>query len=80
MKKVTITVSAKDYTITVDDEFATVLQNDVKRFMNDQDSFDSKGLLTAFVQKCFECYKQEDSISKLSLKIDKITQANQTDK
>lgn len=78
MKKVTLTVLSKDYTITLDDDFADVFSKDVERFKNEQGSFDAKELLTAFVQKCFECYRLEEGVKSLNLKIDKITIVNKS--
>ncbi len=76
MKKVTITLSSKDYVVNLDDEFASYFEKDMKNFQNELDIFDAKGLITAYVQKSFECYKLKCTIEKLNNKLDKV-QINQ---
>ncbi len=71
MKKVTITLSSKDYVVNLDDEFAFYLEKDMRHFQNELEIFDAKGLITAYVQKSFECYKQQKAIEELNLKLDK---------
>lgn len=71
MRKLTITVAAKDYTISLDEDFANFLESDLKEFLNSNDTLDSKNLLTAYVQKCYEVYNQTQDVTKLILKISK---------
>lgn len=71
MKKVTVTIAAKDYTITLDEDFAVVFEEDLKAHLDDNNSLNIKELLTAFVQKCYENYRQEEAIDNIYLKIAK---------
>ncbi len=72
MKKLTITISSRDYDISLEDDFAEFFQNDLSRYLNQHNAIDPKDLLTAYVQKCYECYEQRSSIDKVALKISEI--------
>lgn len=69
MKKVTITIASKDYTISLEENFAVYFELDMEKFLNENNSVDIKDLLTAYVQKCYESYRQEESIDKIALRI-----------
>lgn len=70
MKKVTVTIASKDYTITLDKSFASFFENDMERFLGNNKGLDVKELLTAFVQKSYEGYKQNELLDSISFKID----------
>lgn len=59
MKKVTISVASKDYTITLEDAFAEAFLRDLELFLGKKKGLDTKELLTAFVQKSYDYYTQE---------------------
>ncbi len=71
MKKVCITIANKDYTITLEDDFADFFQLDLGQFLHDNNFVDTKDLLTAYVQKCYESYEQKKELDELNRKIDK---------
>ena len=72
MKKVTITIASKDYTITLDEAFAESFQRDLEKFLGNKKGLDIKELLSAFVQKSYDNYLQEKEINHLINTIDKI--------
>lgn len=65
MKKVTISVASKDYTITLEDSFAASFQKDLEVYLGKKKGLDTKELLTAFVQKCYEFYEAEQKNNEL---------------
>lgn len=72
MKKVTVTIASKDYTITLDKSFASSFESDMERFLGNNKGLDVKELLTAFVQKSYENYKQNELLDGISSKIEHV--------
>jgi len=70
MKKVTISVASKDYTITLEDAFAEAFLRDLELFLGKKKGLDTKELLTAFVQKSYDYYSQERALQDAIVKID----------
>ncbi|MBE0496050.1 MAG: hypothetical protein IBX45_06540 [Campylobacterales bacterium] len=70
MKKVTVSVASKDYTITLEDAFAEAFLRDMEVFLGKKKGLDTKELLTAFVQKSYDFYAQERQMHDMVLKID----------
>jgi hypothetical protein len=70
MKKVTISVASKDYTITLEDSFAESFQKDLEVYLGKKKGLDTKELLTAFVQKCYEFYETEQKNNELIAQIE----------
>ena len=56
MKQITLTVSSRDYTITLDDDFAEVFERDWKKFMGGKKFIEPRELINAFVEKSYESY------------------------
>lgn len=71
MKKIVISVNSRDYTITLEDEFAVAFQRDMQIFLDGKNTFSVKDLLTAFVQKCQENYFQDMELRELIKSISK---------
>ncbi len=71
MKKVTIAIASKDYTISLNEEFAKYLEKDLANFLNEHNAIGTKELLTAYVQKCFDNYTQNKQILDVIKDIDK---------
>ncbi|ASM40475.1 hypothetical protein CSPB12327_00080 [Campylobacter sp. RM12327] len=65
MKKIVISVNSRDYTITLEDEFAVAFERDMQIFLDGKKTFSVKDLLTAFVQKCQENYFQDKELKEL---------------
>lgn len=70
MKKVTITVASKDYTITLEDAFANSFAKDLELYLGKKKGLDTKELLTAFVQKCYENYTLEQELRDMTVSIE----------
>ncbi|MBN2963878.1 hypothetical protein JWV37_03710 [Sulfurospirillum sp. T05] len=72
MKKVTISVASKDYTITLEDAFAEAFLRDMELFLGKKKGLDTKELLSAFVQKSYDFYAQECQMQALVPKIEQV--------
>ena len=70
MKKVTLTITSKDYTITLDDAFAKSFEEEMGRFFKAGQGIDTKSLLNAFVQKCYDEYVKDKQIDNILERID----------
>ena len=57
MKKITLTISSRDYTITLDDDFAKFFEDDWQNLMGGRQFIEPKELLNAFIEKCYENYQ-----------------------
>ena len=56
MKQITLTVSSRDYTITLDDDFAEIFERDWQKFMRGKKFIEPRELINAFVEKSYESY------------------------
>ena len=56
MKQITLTVSSRDYTITLDDDFAEIFGRDWQKFMKGKKFIEPRELIDAFVEKSYESY------------------------
>ena len=54
MKKITLTISSRDYTITLDDDFAKFFEDDWQNLMGGRQFIEPKELLNAFIEKCYK--------------------------
>lgn len=70
MKQITLTITSRDYTITLDDEFAEVFKRDWQKFMGGQRFLEPKDLINAFIEKCHEVYDNEKTIRKITKGVD----------
>lgn len=66
MKKITLTIHSKDYTITLDDEFAEAFERDWQELMDGKRFLEPKELLNAFVEKCYDSYLKDSAIQDLN--------------
>lgn len=71
MKKLVLTVNSRDYTITLEDDFAVAFEEDLVKFLDGKRSFAAKELLTAFIYKCQEQHFQELELKNLIKSINK---------
>lgn len=69
MKKITVSIASRDYTISLEDEFAKSFERDWEVFLGGKKFLDVKELLHAFVQKCYENYQQERDLQNLARKL-----------
>ncbi|WP_169973723.1 MULTISPECIES: hypothetical protein [unclassified Campylobacter] len=69
MKKITVTIASRDYTISLEDDFARSFERDWEVFLGGKKYLDVKELLSAFVQKCYENYQQERDLENLAKKL-----------
>jgi hypothetical protein len=72
MSKITISVGLKDFDITLDEEFAKFFEKDFRTTFGEKTNIDTKELLYAYVQKCYDEYMDKEEIKNLLQKIDKV--------
>jgi len=71
MKKISITVAGKTYDINVDNEFAALLEESIKKDLKIDGNNSVKNLLEAYLKKNYECFMMEKRLSELLKKIEK---------
>ena len=72
MKKITLTISSRDYTITLDDDFARFFEDDWQNLMGGRQFIEPKELLNAFIEKCYENYAVIKAVKNLTGNVDEI--------
>ncbi|MBE2983910.1 hypothetical protein CCAL9344_00905 [Campylobacter sp. RM9344] len=70
MKQITLTILSRDYTITLDDDFAKIFERDWQKFLGGQKFLDPKDVLNAFIEKCYADYAKENDLKRIIEKID----------
>ena len=70
MKKLTVSIAAKRYDISVSDEFAEVFEKELEKTFIKDGNNDIKTLLGAYVKKSYEKYLLEKEIEAINLKLE----------
>ena len=70
MKKITISVAGKMYDINVDDAFADLLSESLKKDFNIDGNNSIKILLEAYLKKNYECFQTEKKLINLLKKVE----------
>ena len=71
MRQISLNIASKDFNITLDDEFADYFEEELRHYLDDKNLLTIKALLTAFIQKGYENYKQKKELSSILGNIDK---------
>ncbi|MGP1506712.1 MAG: hypothetical protein ACTTIM_04605 [Campylobacter sp.] len=75
MREIEVLITSKSvgrsYKINLNDEFARVVEKELLPLLQQGKMLDSKTLLEAFMNKCYENYVQSQEIEKLINQIDK---------
>ena len=75
MREIEVLITSKSvgrsYKINLNDEFARVVEKELLPLLQQGKMLDSKTLLEAFINKCYENYVQSQEIEKLINQIDK---------
>ena len=75
MREIEVLITSKSvgrsYKINLNDEFASVVEKELLPLLQQGKMLDSKTLLEAFMNKCYENYIQSQEIEKLINQIDK---------
>lgn len=75
MREIEVLITSKSvgrsYKINLNDEFARVVEKELLPLLQQGKMLDSKILLEAFMNKCYENYVQSQEIEKLINQIDK---------
>ncbi len=69
MKKVSLVIGGKRYTITLEEPFADEVETELNRFFDPGKDNDTKILLQAFLQKQIECLELEAKLKDILKKI-----------
>jgi len=69
MSKLTVSIGSKDFDITLDGEFSKFFEEDFRKTFGQKNTIETKELLYAYVQKCYDEYQNEEEYTKI---IDKI--------
>lgn len=72
MKKITLTISSRDYTITLDDDFAEIFERDWQKFMGGKKFIEPRELINAFVEKSYESYTNLRVVKDVTKEIEEI--------
>lgn len=72
MSKVTVSIGAKDFDITLDEDFSKYFEKSFKEIFGDKTNIETKELLYAFVQKSYDEYLNIKEYKKLIDKIDEV--------
>jgi hypothetical protein len=59
MKKITISIAAKSFDITLEDEFANFFSEETQRLFKNKNSLEIKDILAAFIQECHDKFENE---------------------
>ncbi|MDR2099317.1 MAG: hypothetical protein LBP40_00635 [Campylobacteraceae bacterium] len=70
MKKLTISISAKSFDITLDDEFVTFFEGELTRFFKNKSSLEIKDILAAFIQECHDKFENEKTEKEILEKLE----------
>ena len=71
MKKITVKIASTSYNISLEDEFAQSFEKEWETFTGGKRCLYVKGLLSAYVQKCYENYQRERELRSLAQKLTK---------
>ncbi len=71
MKKLTISIAAKRYDISVSDEFAEVFEKEIEKTFIKEGNNDIKTLLKAYVKKSYEKFLLDKEIESMYKKLKK---------
>ncbi len=72
MSKLSVQVGAKDFDIKVDKDFFAFFEKDFKKIFKDKRNIDIKELLSAYVQKTYNEYKNNIEIKEIIEKVDNV--------
>lgn len=65
MKTITLTISSKDYTVRLEDDFYVAFEQDWREILGGKRFLEPKDLLNAFVKKSFDAYSNEIALKQL---------------
>ncbi|MDR2636114.1 MAG: hypothetical protein LBC08_04720 [Campylobacteraceae bacterium] len=70
MKKITISIAAKSFDITLEDEFAYFFSEEIERLFKNKNSLEIKDILGAFIQECHDRFENNKKTREMLDKID----------
>lgn len=71
MRKVTVKIEGKVYDVTLEDNFAESVEEELRKILPSHTSITSKALLQAYLAKCRDCYILEKKMKELLKKLPK---------
>ncbi|MDR1284597.1 MAG: hypothetical protein LBJ88_00150 [Campylobacteraceae bacterium] len=70
MKKITISIAAKSFDITLEDSFADFFEAETARLFKNKNNIEIKDILGAFIQECHDRFETQRIEKELILNID----------
>jgi hypothetical protein len=70
MKKITISIAAKSFDVTLEDEFAKFFENETNRVFKNKNSIEIKDILGAFIQECYDKFEAKKIEKELISKVE----------
>jgi len=71
LRKITVRIEGKDYNVTLEDDFAKSVEEELRKTFPSHISISSKALLQAYLAKCLDCYTLEKKMKELLKKLPK---------
>lgn len=72
MKKISLVIGGKRYTITLEEPFADVIEKELLELFDPSKDNDTKILLQAFLTKQIECLELEEKLNEILSKLSKL--------
>jgi len=72
LKKISLVIGGKRYTITLEEPFADVIEKELLELFDPSKDNDTKILLQAFLTKQIECLELEEKLNEILSKLSKL--------
>ncbi len=72
MSRLNISVGSKDFDITLESEFSKYFEEEFREAFEEKTTIETKELLYAYVQKCYDEFIDKQEYKKISAKIDEV--------
>ncbi len=72
MSKLTISIGSKDFDITLEPEFSKYFEEEFQDTFGQKTTIETKELLYAYAQKCYDEFEKKKEEKKLSDRIDEV--------
>ncbi|MDR0579588.1 MAG: hypothetical protein LBG21_03190 [Campylobacteraceae bacterium] len=70
MRKITVSIAAKSFDITLEDSFADFFEMEITRLFKNKNSIEIKDILGAFIQECHDRFEMQKTEKELIYNID----------
>ena len=70
MSKLTLSIGSKDFDITLEPEFSKYFEEELKEDFGQKTTIETKELLYAYVQKCYDEFVNKQEYKKITNRVD----------